>query len=96
LIESVEADLSRSAEERMTAESTETWLLTLRERLAEVEEDTPEAFAKRRQLVALLVEGIALSRNENGQTSVEITYRFGSPEVPDKGDRFATGEQNSL
>jgi site-specific DNA recombinase len=47
LIESIEADLSRSTEERITAESTEAWLLTLRERLAEIEEDTPEAFAKR-------------------------------------------------
>jgi len=96
LIESIEADLSRSAEERMTAENTEVWLLTLRERLAGIEEDTPEAFAKRRRLVGLLVEGIALGRNENGQTTVEITYRFGPPETPSEGDGLAAGEQNSF
>ena len=95
LIGSVEADQSRSAEERMTAESTEAWLTTLRERMAEVEEDTPEAFTKRRQLVGLLVEGIELGKDEAGQTSVKITYRFGPPEAPSEGDTFASGEQNS-
>ena len=98
LTESVEADLSRSAEDRLTAESTEAWLLALRERMAEIEEDTPEAFAKRRQLVGLLVEGIALGRDETGQTSVEITYRFGPPSEagPSEGDRFAASDQNSF
>jgi site-specific DNA recombinase len=96
LIESIEADLSRSAEERMTAENTEAWLLTLRECLAGIEEDTPEAFAKRRRLVGLLVEGIALGKNENGQTTVEITYRFGPPEAPSEEDGLAAGEQNSF
>jgi hypothetical protein len=94
LIESSEADVSRSTEERLTAESTEAWLLTLRERIAEVEEDTPEAFAKRRRLVGLLVEGIVLGRDENGQTNVEITYRFGPPDAPSDEDGFAVGEQN--
>jgi hypothetical protein len=98
LIESVDDDLSRSAEERMTAESTEAWLLTLQERMAEVEEDTPEAFTKRRQLVGLLVEGIALGRDGNGQTSVEITYRFGPPSEagPSEEHDFATRIQNSF
>jgi len=95
LIESTEADLSRNAGERMMAESTEAWLLTLRERLTEIEEDTPEAFAKRRRLVGLLVEGIVLGRNENGKTTVEITYRFGPSEAPSEEDALATGEQNS-
>jgi hypothetical protein len=79
----------------MTARSTEAWLLTLRERLAEIEENTPEAFAKRRRLVGLFVEGIALGRNENGQTSVEITYRFGPPESPSEEDGLVAGEQNT-
>jgi site-specific DNA recombinase len=96
LIETVKADLSRSTEERLTAESTEAWLLTLRERMAEVEEDTPEAFAKRRQLVGLLVEGITLGRDEGGQTSVEITYRFGPPDATTEGDEFAGGSQNTF
>jgi hypothetical protein len=96
LIESAEADVSRSTEERLTAESTEAWLLTLRKRIAEVEEDTPEAFAKRRRLVGLLVEGIVLGRDENGQTNVEITYRFGPPDAPSDEDGLAAGDQNSL
>jgi hypothetical protein len=48
----------------------------LRERAEEIEEDTPEAFHKRQQLVRLLVERITLNR-EGRDTAVEITYRFG-------------------
>jgi hypothetical protein len=36
---------------RMVAESTEAWLVSLRENLSEVEQDTEEAFANRRTLV---------------------------------------------
>ena len=57
--------------------------------------DTPEAFAKRCHLVGLLVEGIALRRNEAGQTSVEITYRFGPPDEPSEAHAFAVGDQYS-
>ena len=45
-----------------------------------MEQDTEEAFEKRRELVKLLVEKIALSRNEDGRTKVDITYRFEPPE----------------
>ena len=55
------------------------WLLTLRERVEEVEEDTGEALEKRRKLVQLLVEQIKVDRNEDGHTQVQITYRFGPP-----------------
>jgi hypothetical protein len=57
--------------------------------------DTPEAFAKLRQLVGLLVEGIALRRDEAGQTSVGITYRFGPADAPSEAHAFAVGDQYS-
>jgi uncharacterized protein involved in exopolysaccharide biosynthesis len=51
----------------------------LRERAEEIEEDTPEAFHKRQQVVGLLVERITLNR-EGRNTAVEITYRFAPPD----------------
>ena len=45
--------------------------------------------------VGLLVEGIALRRNEAGQTSVEITYRFGPPHAPSEAYAVAVGDQYS-
>src|SRR5918997_6196838 len=79
LISSVEDDLAGLGESRKVAESAAEWLLILRERAAEVEADTPEAFQKRRELVRLLVEGITTDRGEEGHRRVEITYRFGPP-----------------
>ena len=67
LIKATEADLPRKQENKLAAKSTEAWLLTLRERIAEVEGDTEEAFAKRRQLVNLLVARIALGRDQDGR-----------------------------
>jgi site-specific DNA recombinase len=55
LLESVEADLSNRRERTALTDTTHAWLLSLRQRLAEVEEDTEEAFRERRQLVKLLV-----------------------------------------
>jgi septal ring factor EnvC (AmiA/AmiB activator) len=78
LIESVEADLSQSRERVELADATHAWLATLRERLHEVEGDTPEAFAVRQQLVRLLVQGATLE-NDGGQTKVRVTYRFDPP-----------------
>jgi hypothetical protein len=50
----------------------------LRERIEEVEEDTPEAFQARQRLVKLLVESISADkRPEDGRTEIQITYRFG-------------------
>ena len=60
----------------MLADTTYTWLTLLRERVEEIEEDTPEAFFKRQQLVRLLLERITLNR-EGRDTTVMITYRFG-------------------
>jgi hypothetical protein len=59
------------------ADTTVAWLNLLRERAQEIEEDTPEAFVKRQQLVRLLVERITLYRGEERNTTVVITYRFG-------------------
>jgi len=71
----------------MSAESTEAWLIILREHVAEVEEDTPEVFEKQRRLVKLLVERITAGRDEHGVTQVRITYRFRPP-----GDEGSGGE----
>jgi hypothetical protein len=79
LISSVEADIARKEEDKLTAQTTEAWLLTLRERVEEVEEDTEEALEKRRELVKLLVERTNVDRNEDGRTQLRITYRFGPP-----------------
>jgi hypothetical protein len=79
LISSVEADIARKEDDKQRAQTTEAWLLTLRERVEEVEGDTEEAFEERRELVKLLVERINAGRDEDGNTRVAITYRFGPP-----------------
>jgi hypothetical protein len=79
LIEATKADLAQRRERGQVADSTVAWLSLFRERAEEVEEDTPEAFFKRQQLVCLLVEGITLSSDEDGETTVVVTYRFGPP-----------------
>jgi hypothetical protein len=57
--------------------------VALREHIAEVENDTEEAFRARRQLVKLLVQSITVGkRREDGRTEVRITYRFGPPSPP--------------
>jgi hypothetical protein len=66
----------------------------LRERVEEVEADTPEAFLKRRELVKLLVEQITTSRDEDGRPRVEIVYRFG-PQSAELEDPFVPSVLNS-
>jgi site-specific DNA recombinase len=84
LVTSVEADLAKKHENKMVAENTEAWLVSLRDNLSEVEQDTEEAFAKRRALAKLLVERIIVSRDEpEGRPRVDITYRFGPPASPE-------------
>jgi HAD superfamily hydrolase (TIGR01509 family) len=63
-------------------ERVEAWLLALRGRLAEVEEDTEEAFRVIHQLVRLLVAGIEAGRGPDGRVDIRITYRFGPPPKP--------------
>ncbi len=80
LLEATQAEQADSAAERVIADTTEAYLLALRERADEIEEDTPEAFLKRQRLVRLLVERITLHKSDIGKTTVAITYRFGPPE----------------
>jgi ribosomal protein L29 len=80
LLASVEADLSQRQEQVQLADTTEAWLRALRERVEEVEGDTPEAFRARRRLVKLLVQSISADkRPEDGRTEIQVTYRFGPP-----------------
>jgi hypothetical protein len=96
LIEATEADLSQKRERAELADTTYAWLTMLRECVEEIEEDMPEAFFRRQQLVRLLVDGITVDRRPNGETAVEVTYRFGPPDEPaKKGDSFVTDVQNS-
>lgn len=95
LIGGVENELTREREQVEVAESAAAWLLTLRERINEVEGDTPEAYRKRRELVMLLVEQVITSRDENGRSKIEVRYRFGPPEGPDPQSEYVSGERNS-
>jgi site-specific DNA recombinase len=80
LLTSVEAELSQKREQAELAGTTKAWLYALRERIEEVEEDTPETFTARQRLVKLLVESISADkRPEDGRTEIQITYRFGPP-----------------
>jgi site-specific DNA recombinase len=84
LLGSVDADLTHRREQIELTETTHAWLAALKQRMAEIEEDTEDAFRVRRQLVKLLVAGItARKRHEDGGTEVRITYRFGP--LPDGG-----------
>jgi site-specific DNA recombinase len=79
LLASVEAELSQKRAHQELTEAAHAWLVALRERIAEVEEDTEEAFRARRQLVKLLVQSIIVGKNHEGCIEVRITYRFGPP-----------------
>ncbi len=54
--------------------------------------DTGEAFEIHRELVKLLVENIALSRNEGGIVKFDIIYEFGRPNAPLGGKRVLCTE----
>jgi site-specific DNA recombinase len=84
LLASVEVELSERRELTALRDTTHAWLLSLRQRLEEVEEATPEGFEKRKQLVGLLVESISLGKSQQeGRAEVQITYRFGPPSASD-------------
>jgi site-specific DNA recombinase len=81
LLGSVEADLTQRQGETQLAASTEAWLVSLKERIHEVEGDSEEAFRARRQLVRLLVDGIVIEDKRKGEEPrVRITYRFDEPD----------------
>ena len=81
MLEAARAEQADSAAQRVIADTAKAYLMALRERTDEIEDDTPEAFIKRQQLVRLLVDGIALGKDEDGKTTVEVTYRFGPPKT---------------
>ena len=54
-------------------------MLTLRKNLVEVEQDSDEAFRKRRELLELLIEKISAGRGEDRRLRVDISYRFSPP-----------------
>ena len=84
MLAAVESDLAAKDEQTLVARTTEAWLLTLRENLADVEQDTEVAFGARRELAKLLVERISVSRGEDDRPRIEITCRFG-PREPEPG-----------
>jgi hypothetical protein len=97
MLASVEAELSERRERTALTDTTHAWLLSLRRRLAEVEEDTPEGFEKRKQLVGLLVKSISLGKSQQeGRAEVHITYRFGPPPASDSASdgSFMPGLKN--
>ena len=95
LISEEEADvLLVDLKNKLATKSTEARLMALRKNLSDVEQDSEEAFKKRRELVKLLVEKITVDRDEDGRIEVHITYRFGAP--PKESDRFVYGVQDSL
>jgi hypothetical protein len=93
LLESVEAEIAGKKEQQHLAETTGVWLHTLRERTAEVEADTEEAQATRRELVRLLLEAVEVDRTGEGKTRMRITYRFGPPASPDRQNEGSQGER---
>jgi site-specific DNA recombinase len=99
LLESVEGDLSDKRKRTALTDTTHAWLLSLRRRVAEVEEDTEEAFRERRQLVKLLVDAISVGkRQEDGRAEIQITYRFDPPPssgVPEEGPSVAPFKNGS-
>jgi site-specific DNA recombinase len=96
LMGSLEAQLSQERVRQERTATTHAWLMTLRERIAEVEVDTEEAYLARRQLVRLLVEEVTVGeRREDGTTEIRITYRFGPPNGLGQGDAFVGGVPNA-
>ncbi len=74
---------SSSGHKSTPSQAANAWLVALRERIVEVEEETEEAFRARRHLVKLLVQSITIGkRREDGSIEVRITYRFGPPSPP--------------
>jgi site-specific DNA recombinase len=92
LLASVEAQRSQKREEAELADTTEAWLLALRERIEEIEGDTEEAFQARRRLVKLLVQSISAGkRPDDGRTEIQVTYRFGPPPSETVADQSSVG-----
>jgi site-specific DNA recombinase len=76
-VEDIEGHLSAQEHEREAGRTTESYLLSLMGRIEGVEHDP----TTQRELVRLLVSAITIGRDEHGRARVDITYRFGPPEV---------------
>jgi site-specific DNA recombinase len=97
LLGSVEVELSQKRAHQGLTEAAHAWLVALRERIAEVEEDTEEAFQTRRHLVKLLVQSITIGKkHEEGGIEVRITYRFGPSSLPPPPPAEAGGGELSM
>ncbi len=96
LIDATEADMAHSRERAELADTTLAWLTRLKDRIAEVEEDTPEAFSARQKIVKLLVSGVELEKAHKGDPlRVRVTYRFDPPSAEGDGEEgFVGDEQN--
>ena len=81
LLESIETDLSHRQERKALTDSTHAWLHSLKRRIGEVEQNTPEALRERKQLVGLLVKAISVGKQDDGRAEIQITYRFGPPSM---------------
>jgi hypothetical protein len=94
LLGTVETDLAQRKQETELAASTEAWLMSLKERVHEVEGDSEEAFRARRQIVRLLVEGIIIEDKRKGAgLSVRVTYRFDEPS--ERGEDLCEASRNT-
>ena len=91
LVESVEADIAHKQQDYIATQNAALWLASLRDGLDALEEDTEEAFLKRRELVKLLVERITVNRAENKQTMINILYKFRPPEPRAAAQLHAVG-----
>ena len=97
LLGSVEVELSQKRAHQGLTEAAHAWLVALRERIAEVEEDTEEAFQTRRHLVKLLVQSITIGKkHEEGGIEGRITYRFGPSSLPPPPPAEAGGGELSM
>ena len=63
----------------------------MRDGLEALEEDTEEAFLKRRELVKLLVERITISAGDDGQVKIDVVYKFCPPEPEEGAELCAVG-----
>jgi site-specific DNA recombinase len=94
LLTAVETDLAQRHQHTELAASTEAWLLSLKERIHEVEGNCEEAFRARRQIVRLLVEGIIIEDKRKGdEPRVRITYRFDEP--GERGEELCEVSRNT-
>jgi hypothetical protein len=94
MLEAARAEQADSAAQRVIADTAKAYLMALRERTDEIEDDTPEAFIKRQQLVRLLVDGIALGKDEDGKTLVEEPTASGRPRRRSQRSQKTTANSN--